>query len=181
MAGLLSRASQWVFGPNPAMEPDDDFLESLNEDELSGDVTNAIDYDRVEEPASQRASAAEAAAPAPAASNVTSLDARRQRPSARTLSGDEIVHLQPMSWSDAMSIAEIYRESKPVILNLTRTDEVQGQRLLDFCAGMAHITSGSMEKITGRVYLVSPARFKVTAKRLDKMESAEAASIANVA
>ena len=68
-----------------------------------------------------------------------------------------IVTLHPRSYSDARQMAEHYREGNPVIINLDDMDESERKRLVDFASGLAFGLRGGIEKITSRVFLISPA------------------------
>jgi cell division inhibitor SepF len=75
----------------------------------------------------------------------------------------EIVTLQPTSYNEARIIGERYRDGIPVIMNLTEMDDVAAKRLVDFAAGLAFALRGSIEKVTSRVFLLSPPNVEVSA------------------
>ena len=83
-----------------------------------------------------------------------------------------IVTLHPRSYSDARQMAEHYREGNPVIINLDDMDESEKKRLVDFASGLAFGLRGGIEKITSRVFLLSPAN--VTVRTEDKAAYAQA-------
>ena len=75
----------------------------------------------------------------------------------------EIVTLRPTSYNEARIIGERYRDGIPVIINLTELDDVAAKRLVDFAAGLAFALRGSIEKVTNRVFLLSPPNVEVSA------------------
>jgi cell division inhibitor SepF len=75
----------------------------------------------------------------------------------------EITSLQPTSYNEARLIGERYRDGIPVIINLTEMDDVGAKRLVDFAAGLAFALRGSIEKVTNRVFLLSPPNVEVSA------------------
>jgi cell division inhibitor SepF len=75
----------------------------------------------------------------------------------------EITSLQPTSYNEARLIGERYRDGIPVIMNLTEMDDVGAKRLVDFAAGLAFVLRGSIEKVTNRVFLLSPPNVEVSA------------------
>ena len=75
----------------------------------------------------------------------------------------EITSLQPTSYNEARLIGERYRDGIPVIMNLTEMDDVGAKRLVDFAAGLAFALRGSIEKVTNRVFLLSPPNVEVSA------------------
>jgi cell division inhibitor SepF len=82
-----------------------------------------------------------------------------------------ITTLHPTTYNEARTIGEHFRESIPVILNLTEMDESDAKRLVDFAAGLTFGLRGSIERVTNRVFLLSPANVTVTAE--DKARIAE--------
>ncbi len=85
----------------------------------------------------------------------------------------KITTLHPRSYSEARTIGEQYRDGTPVIMNLTEMDESDAKRLVDFAAGLAFALRGSIEKVTNRVFLLSPPNVDVAAE--DKRRLAEGA------
>jgi cell division inhibitor SepF len=83
----------------------------------------------------------------------------------------QITTLHPMTFNDARTIGENFRDGVPVILNLTEMGEADAKRLVDFAAGLAFGLRGTMERVTNRVFLLSPANIQVTAE--DKAKIAE--------
>ncbi len=80
----------------------------------------------------------------------------------------EITTLQPTSYNEARVIGERYRDGIPVIMNLTEMDDVAAKRLVDFAAGLAFALRGSIEKVTNRVFLLSPPNVEVSASERRK-------------
>ena len=82
-----------------------------------------------------------------------------------------IVTLHPTSFAEARTIGEHYRDGTPVIMNLTELDDADARRLVDFAAGLAFAMRGSMDKVTNKVFLISPPNVDPTAE--DKRRIAE--------
>jgi cell division inhibitor SepF len=76
----------------------------------------------------------------------------------------KITTLHPRSYSEARTIGEQYRDGTPVIMNLTEMEEADAKRLVDFAAGLAFALRGSIDKVTSRVFLLSPPNVDVTAE-----------------
>jgi cell division inhibitor SepF len=77
------------------------------------------------------------------------------RPSMGDLSRIEAIH--PRSYNDARRIGEEFRAGVPVIMNLGDMDEMDAKRIIDFAAGLVYGLHGTIERITGKVFLLSPA------------------------
>jgi cell division inhibitor SepF len=71
----------------------------------------------------------------------------------------ETVH--PRSYNDARRIGEDYREGVPVIMNLSELDDSDAKRIIDFAAGLVFGLRGSIERITNKVFLLSPVNVDV--------------------
>jgi cell division inhibitor SepF len=83
----------------------------------------------------------------------------------------QITTLHPTTYNEARTIGEHFRDSVPVIMNLTEMDEADAKRLVDFAAGLAFGLRGTIERVTNRVFLLSPNNVQVTAE--DKAKIAE--------
>lgn len=77
--------------------------------------------------------------------------------------GYKITTLQPRSYADARRIGEDFRNQTPVIMNLTELDDVDAKRIVDFAAGLVFGLRGSIERVTNKVFLLSPANVDVGA------------------
>lgn len=80
-----------------------------------------------------------------------------------------ITTLQPSSYNEARTIGERYRDGQPVIMNLTELDDAAAKRLVDFAAGLAFALRGSIDKVTSRVFLLTPADVEVSADDARKL------------
>ncbi|MDR0990493.1 MAG: cell division protein SepF [Propionibacteriaceae bacterium] len=153
MAHRLKSLAEWAGIVQPSRYDDEDeFAE-----------TDAVVID---EPEAVTEAVTDQVPPAPARqANVTSLERHRARRLAppRDAAIEEISHIRPRSYSaDARRIADSYRDNVPVILNLSDVDTADAVRLVDFATGMAMALDGVLEKITARVFLLSPPSVRVT-------------------
>ena len=70
----------------------------------------------------------------------------------------------PANYNDARAIGEQYRQGVPVIMNVSDMDERDAKRLVDFAAGLTFGLHGQLEKVTNRVFLLSPSNITVSAE-----------------
>lgn len=82
-----------------------------------------------------------------------------------------ITTMHPRTYNEARTIGEHFREGTPVIMNLTEMDDSDAKRLIDFAAGLIFGLRGRIERVTSKVFLLSPANVDVTAE--DKRRIAE--------
>ncbi len=85
---------------------------------------------------------------------------------------DRIVTLHPRFYNEARTIGEHYRLGNPVIMNLSDMEENERKRLVDFASGLVFGHNGKIERVTSKVFLLSPANIKVSSE--DKTAAAEA-------
>jgi cell division inhibitor SepF len=79
--------------------------------------------------------------------------------------GDIQVHLViPKSFNDAQQIADQFKDSIPVILNLQSTDTDLSKRLIDFASGLTYALDGGMQRIADKVFLLTPRNVEVSAE-----------------
>ncbi|GAA1212358.1 cell division protein SepF [Prauserella alba] len=112
-------------------------------------VHGSLAVDRQPEPVTRLRPAPEPPARAPAAS---------RDPLSR------IRTLHPTSYTEAREIGEAYRDGTPVIINLTEMDNADAKRVVDFAAGLAFALRGSMDRVTNKVFLLSPPDADVSAE-----------------
>jgi cell division inhibitor SepF len=89
---------------------------------------------------------------------------RTEVPPAPVMDPYRITTLHPRTYNEARQIGEQFREGVPVIMNLTDMDDVDAKRLVDFSAGLVFGCHGTIERVTQKVFLLSPANVDVTAE-----------------
>ncbi len=79
--------------------------------------------------------------------------------------GDVRVHLViPKSFNDAQDVADKFKDSIPVILNLQSSDTDLSKRLIDFSSGLTYALDGGMQRIADKVFLLTPRNVEVSAE-----------------
>lgn len=82
-----------------------------------------------------------------------------------------IISVRPRTYNEARTIGESFREDTPVIMNLTDMDDADAKRLVDFAAGLIFGLHGSIERVTSKVFLLSPHNVHVTAEDKQRLAS----------
>lgn len=75
---------------------------------------------------------------------------------------NEILTVHPRQYRDAQAIAESFREGIPVIINLSQMSEGDARRLIDFASGLSQGLYGKIERVTPKVFLLSPSHVVVS-------------------
>ena len=75
------------------------------------------------------------------------------------------VHLViPKSFNDAQDVADKFKDSIPVIINLQGIDRDLSKRLIDFASGLTYALDGGMQQIADKVFLLTPRNVEVSAE-----------------
>jgi cell division inhibitor SepF len=106
-------------------------------------------------------------------SHATDVRSGDRRPAVQLQTTDlaRITTLHPRTYNEARTIGEHFRDGTPVIMNLTEMVDSDAKRLVDFSAGLIFGLRGSIERVTNKVFLLSPANVEVAAE--DKQRIAE--------
>ncbi|GAA3901291.1 cell division protein SepF [Microbacterium invictum] len=83
-----------------------------------------------------------------------------RQPTAGTVS--EILTVHPKQYRDAQVIAENFRDGIPVIINLSQMSDADARRLIDFASGLSLGLYGRIERVTSKVFLLSPENIAVS-------------------
>ncbi len=75
-----------------------------------------------------------------------------------------IVTVHPASYADARLIGESFRDGTPVIVNLEELADSEARRIIDFAAGLVFGLHGEIERVTARVFLLSPRDVEVSSR-----------------
>ena len=118
------------------------------------------DWTESEEPATP----APASAPRPSSTSSSSRAVRHM--AAVPNPGSVRVHLVlPRSFNDAQQIADKFKHSIPVILNLQSADAELSKRLIDFASGLTYALDGGMQRVADKVFLLTPRNVEVSAEQ----------------
>jgi cell division inhibitor SepF len=99
---------------------------------------------------------------------VASIDEHRhpeRRPERRPSVSSDLARIEtvtPRTYNDARTVGEHYRSGVPVIMNLSEIDDDDAKRLVDFSAGLVFAAHGSINRVTAKVFLLSPENITVT-------------------
>lgn len=105
----------------------------------------------------------------------------KRAPSSRDESSPmrKITTVHPRSYNDAKVIGESFRDSIPVIMNVTDMGEAEAKRLVDFSAGLVFGMGGSIERVTNKVFLLTPKNIEVLAEERAAAETPSSAQFFN--
>ena len=166
-----------------AMRKIGEYLGLLEEAERYDDEFGYDDAERATEVAPVRNARGSASVSAGGESRVkpapVSSISERRRPTSAPASGptgvvaelSRITTLHPSTYNEARTVGENYRDGTPVIMNLSEMDDADAKRLVDFAAGLIFATRGTIERVTNKVFLLSPPNVTVAAE--DKQRIAE--------
>lgn len=75
---------------------------------------------------------------------------------------DQIFTIHPRFYNEARTVGEKYRQGQPVLMNLSDMDETERKRLVDFASGLVFGHFGSIERVTSKVFLLTPPNVRVS-------------------
>lgn len=87
---------------------------------------------------------------------------------------NEILTVHPRQYRDAQVIAETFREGVPVIMNLSQMSEPDAKRLIDFASGLSLGLYGKIERVTNKVFLLSPEHVAISGEQGEVESEVEA-------
>lgn len=121
-----------------------------------------LEYD--EQPVSAAPVAPVHHAPTPVAQRAPVTPLRKATPARNATEKEmnEILTVHPRQYRDAQAIAESFREGIPVIINLSQMSEGDARRLIDFASGLSQGLYGKIERVTSKVFLLSPSHVVVS-------------------
>ncbi|WP_314687803.1 cell division protein SepF [uncultured Bifidobacterium sp.] len=143
MAGFMKNAMSYL-GMTDVVEDDDDLADDADS------AKSSFDSDRSVTPIAPQSSTAPAQ-PAAARRDANPFQGRMSR----------ITTIHPRSYEDAQLVGRALRDGVPVVLNLTDVSEAVAYRIVDFSAGVVFGVRGSIERVTPRVFLLSPAQVNI--------------------
>jgi cell division inhibitor SepF len=77
--------------------------------------------------------------------------------------------VHPRTYNEARTIGEHFRDGTPVIMNLSEMEDSDAKRLVDFAAGLIFGLHGTIERVTSKVFLLSPQNVKVAAEDKERI------------
>ncbi len=150
MADRLKKAAVWL-----GLVSDNDYVEP---EPGTDDVTEQV------------MDGGEVAPTRPASATVTELETRRPaKDHQRVADISRIITVHPRTYNEARTIGENFRDGVPVIMNLSDMEDSDAKRLVDFSAGLIFGLRGSIERITSKVFLLSPHNVTVSVEDKERL------------
>ena len=184
MAERLKRAAAWlglVTDDRYAEYEVDDVerTEGLSREELigaqervaAGGGGGSVTTLQSKRPTSTTITAAPSAPAASAAPLVTQNHVQAPAPRPRTADLARITTVHPRTYNEARTIGEHFRDGVPVIMNLSQMEDVDAKRLVDFAAGLIFGLHGTIERVTSKVFLLSPQNVTVATEDKERIAS----------
>lgn len=151
MAGFMKNAMSYL-GMTDVPDEDDDYVAEKDSKE------SGFDSDHTVTPMPQSGSA------------LSGSSTREANPFQGRISRITTIH--PKSYEDAQMVGRAIRDGIPVVLNLTGVSEPVAYRIVDFSAGVVFGVRGSIERVTPRVFLLSPAQVNIKVEEPKASDSA---------
>jgi cell division inhibitor SepF len=111
--------------------------------------------------------------PAPGIGVISSGGPKRGTPVVRAIPATATAKphvVTPTSFNEAQEIADRYKGSVPVIINMQAVDRDLARRLIDFASGLCYGLGGSMDKVAHQVYLLTPANVELAPEERRRLQ-----------
>ena len=161
MAERLKRAAAWLglvtddrYSDYDETDDDQEKTDQISRDELLGEPERSATVTPLETKRNLAAAPSSSAAPV-------------SHP--RTADVTRIITVHPRTYNEARVIGEHFRDGTPVIMNLTEMEDVDAKRLVDFAAGLIFGLRGTIERVTSKVFLLSPQNVTVAAEDKERI------------
>ncbi len=89
---------------------------------------------------------------------VVALDRAQNQPS--------IVVLKPRCFNNTTEIADQIKQRRPVILDVGNLDPEEARRVVDFVAGTVYGLNGDIQKVSGGIFVATPAAYEISGEFL---------------
>lgn len=149
MAGTLRKSMLWLGLSEPDRESEN--YEDYGEYDDVDDSRHGYDEPEAGEPAAQSA-------------EVTPISRAASHSGRESANLRRITTVHPRTYNDAKVIGEAFRSGTPVIMNLTDMTDAEAKRLVDFSAGLVFGLRGAIERVTNKVFLLSPATVEIASE-----------------
>ena len=156
MAERLRRAAAWL-----GLVTDDRY--GTYDDTNDAELTEGLQREEVASSGSHAASVTQLPAKRPVAAPTPNPN------SSRTADVSRIITVHPRTYNEARTIGEHFRDGVPVIMNLSEMEDADAKRLVDFAAGLIFGLRGTIERVTSKVFLLSPQNVNVTAEDKERI------------
>lgn len=85
--------------------------------------------------------------------------------------GQGLMLAKPAEFADAAGIADSFAGGRTIVLDLGAADKVTARRVIDFLSGVAYALGGTLSRISGGIYLVTPSGVNITGEMMSQIES----------
>jgi cell division inhibitor SepF len=178
MAERLKRAAAWlglVTDDRYGEYDDQELTEGISREELVGQGANGSaaqpSGSHAVTPSSTHGSSSPSASVTPLETKrpVTPAPPASTPSTSRAADLSRIITVHPRTYNEARTIGEHFRDGVPVIMNLSEMEDVDAKRLVDFAAGLIFGLRGTIERVTSKVFLLSPQNVNVTAEDKERI------------
>ncbi|MCW2811160.1 MAG: sepS [Friedmanniella sp.] len=174
MAERLKRAAAWLglvtddrYGDYDDRDTGEEQTEGISRDELlAHDRSASVTPLEAKRPSP---TSGPSTAVAPTAPPRQSTPAPTPAPQPRMADVSRIITVHPRTYNEARTIGEHFRDGVPVIMNLSDMEDVDAKRLVDFAAGLIFGLRGTIERVTSKVFLLSPQNVTVAAEDKERI------------
>lgn len=167
----IKRAARWLgFIEDDKWDYDDADHEEVTTEVYSDDV---VEYEpsTITSLQDRRPVTHSTGATAAAPRQVSTTPAVAPQPQSAGAEPQRVVTVHPRTYNEARTIGEHFRDGVPVIMNLSEMEDSDAKRLVDFAAGLIFGLRGRIERVTNKVFLLSPQNVEVSTEDKERIAS----------
>lgn len=83
----------------------------------------------------------------------------------------KIVILKPKCFSNSTAVADELKKRRPVVIDVGSLDPDEARRVIDFIAGTVYGVNGSMQKVSGGIFIAAPSQIDIMGEILKDAEN----------
>lgn len=83
----------------------------------------------------------------------------------------KVVVVSIEQFDEAREVADHLRSKKPVVVNLEKLEKEVGRRVVDFISGAVYALGGSIQKVSGGIFLIAPYNVDIMSDVRDELKN----------
>ena len=83
----------------------------------------------------------------------------------------KVVVVSIEQFDEAREVADHLRSKKPVVINLEKLEKETARRVIDFISGAVYALGGSIQKVSGGIFLIAPYNVDIMSDVRDELKN----------
>lgn len=83
--------------------------------------------------------------------------------------GSEVYVIKPQDFNEAQSVTDFLKDGRAIVINMEGIELSAAQRIIDFIGGACYALDGSLQAISGNIFIAAPSNVDVTGDLRDEI------------